>query len=98
MKKFIQGVINKVFRKKLTLLYGKNAKVVVEDYYWSRRNKSYTISLTIYTDSIDDALEIHPDGIEVIVSTVMKLMNVKGLIRVVSSLKYIEDGTPNSTL
>jgi hypothetical protein len=98
MKKFIQGVINKVFRKKLTLLYGKNAKVVVEDYYWSRRNKNYTISLTIYTDSIDDALEIHPDGIEVIVSTVMKLMNVKGLIRVVSSLKYIEDGTPNSTL
>ena len=45
MRQFLQGVINKGLNTRLKLLYGENAKVVVEDFHWSRRNKYYNISL-----------------------------------------------------
>jgi hypothetical protein len=97
MKKFIEGVINGGFKTKLKLLYGDNVKVIVEDYYWSRRSKNYTLTLIIYTDSIDQAVEIHPEGIEVIISSLMKMINNQKPIKVISSLKYKENGTPDTT-
>jgi hypothetical protein len=98
MKQFLQGVINKGLNKRLKVLYGNNVNVVVEDVYWSRRNKNYSISLTVYTDVINESVEVHPDGIEYIVGLALKMMNKKGPIRLTSSLKYSKDGTSNTTL
>ena len=98
MKQFLEGVINKGLKKRLKVLYGSNAHVVVEDVYWSRRNKNHSISLTVYTDVINESVEVHPDGIEYIVQLAWKMMNRKGPVRLTSSLKYSKDGTSNITL
>lgn len=98
MRQFLQGVINKGLNTRLKLLYGENAKVVVEDFHWSRRNKYYNISLTVYTDVINESVEVHPEGIEHIVELALKMLNNTKPIRLTTSLKYNKDGSPTITL
>lgn len=98
MKEFLQGIINRGLNTRLKLLYGENAKVVVEDFHWSRRNKYYNISLTVYTDVINESVEVHPEGIEHIVELALKMLKQTKPIRLTTSLKYSKDGSSNITL
>lgn len=98
MKEFLQGIINRGLNTRLKLLYGENAKVVVEDFHWSRRNQYYNISLTVYTDVINESVEVHPEGIEHIVELALKMLKQNKPIRLTTSLKYSKDGSSNITL
>jgi hypothetical protein len=98
MREFLQGIINRGLNTRLKLLYGENVKVVVEDFHWSRRNQYYNISLTVYTDVINESVEVHPEGIEHIVELALKMLKQTKPIRLTSSLKYSKDGSPTITL
>jgi len=97
MKKFLEGAINQGLKTQLKTLYGNNSKVVIEDFFWSRRRKHYNISLTIYTDNIKDSVEVHPEGIEYLLGLGLKMINRDKPTKLISSLKYSENGTSNST-
>ena len=98
MREFLQGIINRGLNTRLKLLYGENVKVVVEDFHWSRRNQYYNISLTVYTDVINESVEVHPEGIEHIVELALKMLKQTKPIRLTTSLKYSKYGSPTITL
>ena len=98
-KKILQYVINNGLKTKMKLLYGGNSRIVVEDVYWSRRNKNWNVSVVVYTDTINESVEVHPYGVELLVEMSFKLLKIETkLVRVTSSLKYEKNGTSDTTL
>ena len=98
MKRFFEGVVNQGLKKQLKALYGENTNVIVEDFYWSEKHSRFEISLIIYTDNIDYSVEIHPDGIEYIVEMALTMLSRNKPTRLITSLKYSENGTSDTTL
>jgi hypothetical protein len=67
MKRRLQIILNKVLKEQKDILYGSNSEIVVNDVNWIRSKKTYMVTITIYSDNIEESVESHPCGIEYMV-------------------------------
>jgi len=69
MKRHLEIILNKVLKEQKDILYGLNCDIIVNSVVWIRSKKSHMVTITIYTDNIEESVEAHPDGINYMVST-----------------------------
>lgn len=69
MKRHLETILNKVLKEQKDLLYGSNSEIVVNNINWVRSKQCHMITITIYTENIEESVESHPDGIEFMVNT-----------------------------
>ena len=95
MKTHIQTTINKVHKRELNELFGKDAKVVVEDFTYSTNGKFYSCSVTLYVEDVDKHLDLFPFALEQLVMDSFRLFSIDKKLQVITSIKQLENGTPN---
>jgi hypothetical protein len=86
MKHRLEIILNKVLKNHKDLLYGINSEVVVNDINWVRSKQCHMITITIYTDNIEESVESHPDGINFMMDNGWPILGIKSKPIVMSSL------------
>ncbi len=88
MKKFFHVLLNHVFIRDLESLYGKGAKIVVNEAKFLTNGKYYHVSLTLHLGDVEDdnINEIIQDGLEYLISESWKYSGKKEKISMIYSL------------
>lgn len=89
MKRRLQIILNKVLKEQKDILYGSNSEIVINNINWIRSRQCHMISITIYTDNIEESVESHPDGIEYMMSLGLPILGNKVKVMVVSTLDVL---------
>lgn len=90
MKRHLELILNNVLKEQKNLLYGENSKIIVERVDWVITKKSHIINLKILTEKIEESFEVHPDGINYLVSMGWPILGRNTNTIVVSSIDVIE--------
>jgi hypothetical protein len=91
MKKALEILLNRIFKKDIELLYGDGCYVIVYRVYLSEYQKCYIVDckLMIPTENkVDDFNEIYPEGFKYIVNESWKYMAVTENIQFLSSVDF----------
>ena len=92
MKKALEILLNKVFKKDLCLLYGDDCYVVVNRIYFSDYHKEYIVDCKLMVkndEKIDFLHEVYPDGLKFITEESWKFMGLPEKTRLISTLDFI---------
>jgi hypothetical protein len=95
IKTHIQTTINKVHKRELNELFGKDAKVIVENFTYSTTGKFLSCSVTLYVEDVDKYLDLFPFALEQLVMDSFRLFAIGKELQITSSIKQIENGSPN---
>lgn len=98
MKTFLQNTVNKIYRKDLEKLFGKNSKLVVEDFSYSTQLKNPYCLATLYVENVDECLEFFPFAIEQLIMDSFKLLHLGDYLVISVSIKELDNGTSTTTL
>lgn len=91
MKKALEILLNRIFKKDIELLYGDGCYVIVYRVYLSEYQKCYIVDckLMIPTENkVDDFNETYPEGFKYIVNESWKYMAVTENIQFLSSVDF----------
>jgi hypothetical protein len=86
MRKCIEVLLNKIFRKDLCLLFGEDSRVRVNFVKYSTNHHSFIVDCTLYPTDIDKTTEVYPDGIIVLVEDSWKYTGISEKISVTVTL------------
>ena len=92
MKKPLEILLNKVFKKDLSLLYGEEYQVIVNRVYYSDYHKEYILDCKLMVkndDKVDYLHEVYPDGLKYVTEDAWKFMGLNGKTRLISTLDFI---------
>ena len=95
MKKHIQTTINKVHKRELNELFGKDANVVVENFTYSTNGKFFSCSVTLYVEDVDKHLDLFPFALEQLIMDSFRLFALGRELQITSSIKQLENVSPN---
>lgn len=95
MKTHIQTTINKVHKRELNELFGENSKVIVENFTYSTNGKFFSCSVTLYVEDVDKHLDLFPFALEQLVMDSFRLFALGKELQITSSIKQIENVSPN---
>jgi hypothetical protein len=92
LKKHLQTTINKVHKRELTEFFGKDAKVIVEEFNYSTNGKFYYCSVSLYVKDVNSSLELFPFALEQLIMDSFRLFSFGKEIQIISSIKELENG------
>jgi hypothetical protein len=86
--KFFDLLLNRIYRRELSLLYGEGAKIIVNNVIYSTNNKSYVIDLKLYLGdtNYEDMNDLYYDGLNYLVEQSWKCSGIKKRISVIYTL------------
>lgn len=82
-------------RKQILEMFGEDAKITVESLEYSTNLKIPTISVTLHVKDFDNSLDFFPFGLEQIISDSFILLSLGKELIVTTSIKQIENGSPD---
>ena len=82
-------------KRELNELFGKNAKVIVEDFNYSTTGKFYYCSVTLFVEDINSSLDFFPFALEQLIMDSFILFSFGKQLQISSSIKELENGTSN---
>ena len=92
MKKALEILLNKVFKKDLRLLYGEDCHVIVNRIYFSEYHKEYIVDCKLMVkndDKVNYLHEVYPDGLKYVTEDAWKFMGLPEKTRLISTLDFI---------
>lgn len=86
MKRALEVLLNKVFKRDLELLFGVGSSIIVNYCKYSTNNLSFTIDCKVIVSDIKLSEEVYPDGLIILVEDSWKYMGFTQKINVITSI------------
>jgi len=86
MKRCMDVLLNKVFKKDLDVLFGKDSVVKVNFVKYSTNHHSFIVDCTLYPTDTDLTSEVYPDGLLLLVEDSWVYTGISEKISVTVSL------------
>jgi hypothetical protein len=91
MKKALEVLLNKVFKKDLELLYGEGCYVLINRIHFSEYQKKYMIDCKLMIpkdNTLEELNETYPDGLNYLMSESWKFMVVPENTQLMSTIDF----------
>ena len=75
-KVFFERVLNKVNKPDIDSWFGDNSYIKVTDFSYSTTQKKNYLSITLYPTNYEYAIEIFPEGLEILVLHTCKILSL----------------------
>jgi hypothetical protein len=85
---FFEKMMNRVFKKDIDLLFGKDSTIKVNSMGYSTQHKKFHLSVTLFPSNYDYALEVYPEGLEGVVQDAWKFMAISKDIILTTSIHH----------
>jgi hypothetical protein len=89
MKKCLEVLLNKVFKKDLELLFGDGSRVTVNYVKYSTNNGTFIIDCKLFIQDIELSSEVYPDGLIMLAEESWKYMGFTQEISIVHSIDVL---------
>lgn len=86
MKRALEVLLNKVFKRDLELLFGVGSSIIVNYCKYCTNNLSFTIDCKVIVSDIKLSEEVYPDGLIILVEDSWKYMGFTQKINVITSI------------
>jgi hypothetical protein len=88
MKIYFERVINKLYKKDIDVLFGENSKIVITELEYSRGIKNIRISAKLIPTNPEFAVEVFPEGLEIIIQEGWQFMGIDLDLMLTSSIEH----------
>lgn len=88
IKNFYERYLNKLYQKDIDILFGENSKIIIDDLGYSSNLKQIHMSAKLIPTNVDFAVEIFPDGLEMIIQESWKFTGIESDIVLTSSMEH----------
>ena len=89
-KKLLQKFLNTQLKPTIESYFGEKSKINVNNMFYVRKNDSYAIDVTLYTDNLDKLEDLYPDGVNLCVQMAWKVVGLNKSIIIKSSFDLID--------
>lgn len=88
IKKFYEKYLNKLYQKDIGILFGENSKIIIDDLNYSSNMKKIYMSAKLIPTNLEFAVEIFPEGLEMIIQESWKFTGIESDIILTSSILH----------
>jgi len=88
IKEFYEKYLNKLYQKDITILFGENSKIIIDNLGYSTNLKQVHMSAKLIPTNMDFAIEIFPEGLEMIIQESWKFTGIESDIVLTSSIEH----------
>lgn len=89
MKKCLEVLLNKIFKKDLELLFGNGSIIHVNSCKYSTNNLTFVIDCKILVSDVKLTEKVYPDGLIILVEDSWKYMGFDEKISVITSIDLL---------
>lgn len=89
MKRCLEVLINKVFKKDLELMFGKNSHVIINYCKYSTNNLSFVVDCKVMVSDIELTKDAYPYGLVFLVEDSWKFVGIDKKVTVITSIDII---------
>lgn len=75
-KSFFEKVLNKTNKNEIDLWFGENSEIKVTDFSYSTNHKKNILSIKLYPTNYENAIELFPEGLEILVLHTVKILSL----------------------
>lgn len=75
-KRFFENVLNKTNKRDIDNWFGIDSKIKVTEYSYSITQKKNILSVKLYPTNYEYAIELFPEGLEILVSYTVKVLSL----------------------
>jgi hypothetical protein len=86
MKRCLESIINKTFKRKLELMFGKDSYVIINYCKYSTTTRRFVIDCKVIVSDIELAGEVYPDGLILLVNESWVLMSINEKISIITTI------------
>ena len=87
-KKYLERVINELYKKEIDEYFGKDSKVIIESCFVSTNNKKWSLSAKLIPTNHYQAIEIYPYGLEILITDAWKFTGKDKNIIITTSIEH----------
>ncbi len=89
MKKFYESYLNKLYKKDIDIFFGEGSKIVITSLGYSTNLKQIHMSAKLFPTNSEFAVEIFPEGLEMLITESWKFMGIDEFeIMLTSSMEH----------
>ena len=88
IKEFYERYLNKLYQRDIAILFGENSKIIIDNIGYSTNLKQVHMSAKLIPTNMDFALEIFPEGLEMIIQESWKFTGIESDIILTSSIDH----------
>lgn len=88
MKLYYEKYLNRIYKKDIDLLFGENSKIVITELEYSTGIKQIRVSAKLVPTNYDFAIEIFPEGLEMVIQESWKFMGIDLDLMLTSSIDH----------
>lgn len=88
IKEFYERYLNKLYQRDIAILFGENSKIIIDDIGYSTNLKQVHMSAKLIPTNMDFAVEIFPEGLEMIIQESWKFTGIESDIILTSSIDH----------
>ena len=75
-KSFFEKVLNKTNKKDIDQWFGENSEIKVTEFSYSTNHKKNILSIKLYPTNYEHAIELFPEGLEILVLHTIKILSL----------------------
>ena len=88
MKEYYEKYLNRLYKKDIDLLFGEDSKISITELSYSTSLKQIRVSAKLIPTNYDFAIEIFPEGLEMIIQESWKFTGIELDLMLTSSIEH----------
>lgn len=88
MKEYYEKYLNRLYKKDIDLLFGEDSKISITELSYSTSLKQISVSAKLIPTNYDFAIEIFPEGLEMIIQESWKFTGIELDLMLTSSIEH----------
>lgn len=89
MKRCLEVLLNKVFKKDLELLFGVGSIIIINNCKYVTNNSSFVVDCKVLVSDIELSKDVYPDGLILLVEDSWKYVGITIPVSVITSIDLV---------
>ena len=88
MREYYEKYLNRIYKKDIDLLFGEGSEISITELSYSTSLKQIVVSAKLIPTNYDFAIEIFPEGLEMVIQELWKFMGIDLDLMLTSSIDH----------